>query len=162
MCPDLSDEWVADTKRRRKIRVFGPVAWYAAVALSAVAIATFIAAYLVVLFRLGGRGAWPVVAIVLASIGFVVAVPAALAWISRKTRIGERASRHSVSNETEHSDAWLGGLAPQHDVLEHSPGDSRGETDHRAKRTRFQWIMVPAFILIVLGLMLFFRSIWIP
>ena len=162
MCPDLSDEWVADGKRKRRIHVFGPVAWYVAVALSVAAIVPFLAAYLVVLFRLGGRGAWPVVAIVLASIGFVVAVPAALAWLSRKTGISKRASRHSVSNEPEHTDAWLAGLAPQHDLPEPSPGDSRRETDYRMKRTQFQWIMVLAFILVVLGLMLFFRSLWMP
>jgi hypothetical protein len=162
MCPDLSDEWVADAKRRRRIHIFGPVAWYVAVALSAAAIVPFFAAYVVILLRLGGSDAWPVAAIVLASIGFVIGVPAALAWLSRRTRSTERVPRHSAADETEHTDAWLGGLAPQHDPPERVQGYDREETDYRVKRTRFQWVMVLAFILVVLGLMLLFRLLWIP
>jgi branched-subunit amino acid ABC-type transport system permease component len=162
MCARLSDDWLADPNRKRRIHLFGPVAWYVAVALSAAAVISFFAAYLVILFGLGGRDAWPVLAIVLASIGFVIAVPAALAWLSRKTRVAERVSRHSVPDQTEHTDAWLGSLAPHGDLPQALEGQREAETDYRVKRTRYQWIMVLAFILVVLVLVLFFRSLWIP
>ena len=162
MCTRVSDEWVADGKRRRRIHVFGPVAWYLAVALSIAAIVPFFAAYLVILFRLGGSDAWPVVAIVLASIGFVIAVPAALAWISRRTGIPERSSRRGAPTEPARTGAWLSGLTPQSEPPERLPSQGREETDYRVKRNRFQWVMLVGFILVVLGLMLFFRSLWIP
>ena len=162
MCPRLSDEWVADRRRKRRIHVAGPVAWYVAVALSVAAIAPFFAAYLVVLFRFGGSNGWPVLAIVLASIGFVIAVPAALAWISRRTRILERISERGAPDEPAHTNAWLSGLAPQSDPPEHLQSHDRKETDYRAKRNRFQWVMLVGFVLVVLALMLFFRSLWVP
>jgi len=43
-------------------------------------------ASLVVLFRLGGVGGFPIVAVILAGIGFVVAVPTGLSWTRRRLR----------------------------------------------------------------------------
>jgi small-conductance mechanosensitive channel len=165
MCPRLSDEWRDDANHKRRIHIFGPVAWYVTVALSAAAIIFFIAMYLVILFEWGGSGAWPVVAIMLASIGFVIAVPAALAWLSRKTRRTERSPRqsgHSVSSEPAGTADWLNSLKPQGDLPEHTQGDSQREAEHRMTPTRFQWVMLIAFIVVVLALMGLFRMLWIP
>jgi hypothetical protein len=162
MCPRPSDEWRADADRKPRIHILGPVAWGVAVALSAAAVALFVLPWLVVLFDWGGSGAWLVVAIVLASIGFVAAASAALTWLSRRRRPTERTGGPSEAKERVGAGAWLSGLIPHRDPPERPQGQSRRETGHRLRPREFQWILVFAFIVAIFLLMLFFRSLWIP
>jgi hypothetical protein len=162
MCPRPADEWRADADRKRRIHILGPVAWVVAVALSVAAIALFVLPWLVVLFDWGGSGAWLVVAIALASIGFVAAASAALTWLSRRRKPTERTGGPTEAKEHAGAGAWLSSLIPHRDPLVRPQSQSRRETSHRLKPTEFQWVLVFAFIAAIFALMLFFRTLWIP
>jgi hypothetical protein len=86
MCPRIDDSWRADERRRRKIPILGPVAWWLAVAMCFSAIVCFVVLYLVILVGWGAPGAWGIVVIMLASIGFIIAVPAVLGWVARRIK----------------------------------------------------------------------------
>jgi hypothetical protein len=164
MCPDVSDEWRADPKRRRRIPIFGPVAWYGAALMSAASVLLVIAAFLVVLFSSRGSQGWLVVAIVLAAVGFVIAVPAVLAWLSRKTWDPGKNSTRSGLTEPATAGAWSDTLVPQHDLPEGVEGGApcQAPPDEHRRRARFQWLMVLAFIMVVVIMMFIFRSFWSP
>jgi hypothetical protein len=94
MCPRLSEDWRADGNRKRRIHIFGPLASSVAIALLALAMGLFCALFLVLLFGWGGAGAWAIIGIMLASIGFAVAVSAAIDRLARRRRsrrVGGRA-----------------------------------------------------------------------
>ena len=86
MCPRLSEHWRTDGNRRRRIRIFGPFAWSVALLMSVAGGGLVFASFLVLAFRWGGAGAWPIIGIMLASIGFVVAVTASVDWLTRRRR----------------------------------------------------------------------------
>ena len=82
----LVGRWRSDAKRRPQRHVAGPIASGVFVATASTAIAFFCAAYLVILFRWGGHGSWPILGIMLASVGFVIAVGAVGGWLVRRRR----------------------------------------------------------------------------
>jgi MFS family permease len=160
--PQVSDEWRGDTNRRRRLHLFWPAAWYLGAALSVSAIAVFIAAYLVILFGMRGGWAWVVVLIALGSIAFAAGFPAAVSWIARRRRGPERGeSRPSKPGEPVKAGAWSNTLVPNHDVPLATEGQAQSETRPRRRAARFQWLTLLAFIVILLALMLFFRSMWV-
>jgi hypothetical protein len=82
----LSDHWRIDGNRKQRMNILGPVAWYVALVLSVAGIGLVLASFVVLAFRWGGTGAWPIIAIMLVSIGIVAAASASVGWLARRRK----------------------------------------------------------------------------
>jgi hypothetical protein len=86
MCARLSEDWQADRGRPRRAGIIAPVLWYTAIAAGLVGMFLVFACAFLVLFRWGGVGSLPIVAIELGSIGFVAFISGVGGWVAATRR----------------------------------------------------------------------------